>query len=317
MTEPRLLAFPVPMFTIAPGATCVVKSYAATCAVRPRRLILPTQLAGKVALRGAKIDEQEVPLGIAPGDIYVEMMRPDGSLAHSLDLDWPAMKIGQIASLTVVNLGVASVDFRCVLMVEPLEPVEPLGLDEWKKRKDKAMRGIEVMAARERILEIFDSIVESLSAAVDVQEALLVDANRRMDKCEADMLEIGRQVASRVGSKAMFVPLFIKRGGMPCCEGMRRLDAIEGDATTLVGWACPIHGIGLRSIEGGVVEQMREILKTAANRLNGCAERAGELAAELERRAELDEALPIRAEAKMAKIAAERVRALGTEIEDE
>lgn len=42
---------------------------------------------------------------------------------------------------------------------------------------------------------------------------------------------------------AVCVP--IKRGTSPCCEAMGRLDAIEGDATSLVGWSCPLHGVTL------------------------------------------------------------------------
>lgn len=45
-----------------------------------------------------------------------------------------------------------------------------------------------------------------------------------------------------------------RRGGMqrikwseqPCCEAMRRVESVPGDASTLIGWNCPIHGLVLR-----------------------------------------------------------------------
>lgn len=36
----------------------------------------------------------------------------------------------------------------------------------------------------------------------------------------------------------------------PCCEAMRRLESTPGDATTLRGWWCPIHGTRLTVAPG-------------------------------------------------------------------
>jgi len=33
----------------------------------------------------------------------------------------------------------------------------------------------------------------------------------------------------------------------PCCEAMKRVETSPGDATTLVGWLCPVHGLTVRA----------------------------------------------------------------------
>jgi len=36
-----------------------------------------------------------------------------------------------------------------------------------------------------------------------------------------------------------------KLATQPCCEAIRRLETTPGDATTLIGWDCPVHGVTL------------------------------------------------------------------------
>lgn len=38
----------------------------------------------------------------------------------------------------------------------------------------------------------------------------------------------------------------LRLSSMPCCEGGRRLDRVAGDATTLAGWLCELHGLTVR-----------------------------------------------------------------------
>jgi len=33
----------------------------------------------------------------------------------------------------------------------------------------------------------------------------------------------------------------------PCCEAMKRVETSPGDATALVGWLCPVHGLTVRA----------------------------------------------------------------------